>query len=622
MEKRAVLVFVAAGLAASAFATRRVNFDCDTLDIAEYRAYAKLAKDLGATHLAACQIEPSMWQWNANRHDPYPNWSMHRPSLFKFIVPKALEKYIPKDYAERNLSMLKERVKVLDEFGFKATFTGQEPAYLPEAAYRDHPSWRGPRCDQCARARTEYYAPCLDDPEMRSIYVSAVSEICKVGKFESFDLMSNDSGAGLCWYPYLYAGANGPEHCRMGKNISQRIVDFMSVFQEGAALAGYGDMRVNLNRYLSDDIVEMTLPKLKPGMKVQNRTLERETAVNVVGFPNPFVEQTYPVYAMPRMPALVEQMQRVEADPNGDALISVRSLEEIDTIRLLKAYWGKGGIGQGRLARYAALNAVAATFVGKERSESLVSVWDAIEECYARWGWAETGGHIFLLGTTHQRWLTRPLVCFPEELKAEERDYYREYQFQAREESCADDLVDLQAHRWLHGYGGTFAVSHTAAWCRKKIDGAVETVVPLVKFASDEESVKYLKGLILKLKLYRAVMVNADNMVAFQHLLNEGKARNDTKIYHEQLRMQDDPGFERCNMVIRREIENTNRIIGLLEESQRLGVRIIRTAERPEFTNVMNLAPVPDLILELKRKIEVTENHRRDVTRIYRQNNH
>lgn len=622
MEKRAVLAFVAAGLAASAFAARRVSFECDTLDIAEYRAYAKLAKDLGATHLAACQIEPSMWQWNANRHDPYPNWSMHRPSLFKFIVPKALEKYIPKDYAERNLSMLKERVKVLDEFGFKATFTGQEPAYLPEAAYRDHPSWRGPRCDQCARARTEYYAPCLDDPEMRSIYVSAVSEICKVGKFESFDLMSNDSGAGLCWYPYLYAGANGPEHCRTGKSVSQRIVDFMSVFQEGAALAGYGDMRVNLNRYLSDDIVEMTLPKLKPGMKVQNRTLERETAVNVVGFPNPFVEQTYPVYAMPRMPALVEQMQRVEADPDGDALISVRSLEEIDTIRLLKAYWGKGGIGQGKLSRYAALNAIAATFVGKERSESLVSVWDAIEECYARWGWAETGGHIFLLGTTHQRWLTRPLVCFPEELKPKERDYYREYQFQAREESCADDLVDLQAHRWLHGYGGTFAVSHTAALCRKKIDGAVETVESLVPFASDEESGKYLKGLILKLKLYRAVMVNADNMVAFQHLLNEGKARNDTKIYHEQLRMQDDPGFERCNMVIRREIENTNRIIGLLEESKRLGVRIIRTAERPEFTNVMNLAPVPNLILELKRKIKVTENHRRDVTRIYRQNNH
>lgn len=37
-------------------------------------------------------------------------------------------------------------------------------------------------------------------------------------------------------------------HLRQG--VTQRIVNFRSVFQEGAALAGYGDMRVNLNRYL------------------------------------------------------------------------------------------------------------------------------------------------------------------------------------------------------------------------------------------------------------------------------------------------------------------------------------------------------------------------------------
>lgn len=621
MVRSATLAFAAIGVVSSAFASRRVGFDFDTLDIGEYRAYAKLAKEFGATHLAACQIEPSMWQWNSNRHDPYPNWSMHRPSLFKFIVPAELEKYLPRDYAERNLARLKDRVKVLDEFGFRAAFTGQEPAYLPEAAYRDHPAWRGPRCDQCARARTEYYAPCLDNPELRAIYVRTVREICEIGKFESFDLMSNDSGAGLCWYPYLYPGANGPEHCRRDKTLPQRIVDFLSIFQEGAALAGYGDMRVNLNRYLSDDIVEMTLPKLKPGMKVRNRTMERQTAVNVIGFPNPFDEQTYPVYAMPRMPALVAQLQRAEADPEGDALISVRSLDEIDTIRLLRTYWGGNAVGQGKQARYAALNAIAATFVGRDRSEALVSVWDAIEKCYARWGWAETGGHIFLLGTTHQRWLTRPLVCFPNELKPEERDYYRAYQFQAREESCADDLVDLQAHRWLKGYGGTFAVSHTARLCQADLDGAISTASSLIRSAADPESGKYLAGLVLKLKLYRAVMVNAENMVAFQHLMDEGKARNDVGIHHEQARMQDDPGFELCNMRIRREVENTHLIIGVLEESRRLGIRVIRTADRPEFTNVMNLAPVPQLIEELKRKVEVTENHRRDVIRIYRQNN-
>ena len=118
-----------------------------------------------------------------------------------------------------------------------------------------------------------------------------------------------------------------------------------------------------------------------------------------------------------------------------------------------------------------------------------------------------------------------------------------------------------------------------------------------------------------------SVMVNEENIVAIHHLMEECKARNDLWRHHEQARMQDDPGFELCNMRIRREVENTHLIIGVLEESRRLGIRVIRTADRPEFTNVMNLAPVPQLIEELKRKVEVTENHRRDVIRIYRQNN-
>ncbi len=618
--KRLVFLLAAAG-ASCALAARRVSVDCDTLDLGEYRAYAELAKGLGATHLAACQIEPSMWQWDADRRDPYPNWSMHRPTVFKFVVPDELAKYLPRDYAARNLARLRERVKILDEFGFKATFTGQEPAYLPEAAYRDHPSWRGPRCDQCVRARTEYYAPCLDDPEIRAIYVKAVAELCRVGRFESFDLMTNDSGAGLCWYPDLYPGANGPTHCLTDKPLARRVVDFLSVFQEGAALAGLADMRVELDRKVTDDLLGQVLPLLKPGMSVRKRTLERTTALNVIGFPNPFAELTYPVCAMPRMPTVVKQVQKAEADPEGDVLIAIRSLEETDTIRLLKRRWGRRPIGPGAAARVAALLDVAATFVGEEKADALVEVWNDIEDCQLRWEWAYTGGHLFLLGTTHQRWLTRPLVCFPEELRPEERSYYRDYQFQAREERCADDLLDLQGDRWLSGRGGDFAVASAANKCAPTLERAIRTAASLVSAAADAESAKYLKGLALRLRLYRAVIANAVNVVDFQLLMDEGKARNDTRTWHSSIALQDDPGFERCNAIIRREIENAHDLIAILKEAQREGVGVIRTATRPEFTNVMNLPPVERLVGELEKKIEVTENHRRDVTRIYRKRN-
>lgn len=107
--------------------TRRIKVSANTANLEEYRKLAEFAKDLGATHLGADQIEPSMWQWNADRKDPYPNWSLQRPTLFKYIVPKELEKYLPADYAKRNLDTLAARVKILKEFGLKATFNGMEP---------------------------------------------------------------------------------------------------------------------------------------------------------------------------------------------------------------------------------------------------------------------------------------------------------------------------------------------------------------------------------------------------------------------------------------------------------------------------------------------------------------
>lgn len=615
------------GLSASALAVRRIELECDTLDMDEYRAYAKFASELGATHLAACQVEPSMWQWDQaqNRSDPYPNWSMHRPTIFKFVVPDALKPYLDVEYAARNLARLKARAKILDEFGLKASFMGQEPAYLPEKAYRDHPNWRGPRCDQCRRARTEYYAPCVDDPEVREFYRQGMEMLCREVKLEKFNFMANDSGSGFCWYPKLYPGKNGPRACA-GKPIADRIVEFLSLLQQGAADGGVTELKVNLNRYCIPEIVNAVLPKLKEGQSILNRTLTNATATRIIGFPNPFNEQSYPVFAMPRMIELVKQMQAAEDAPEDDVSITLRSFEETDMIRLLRTYWSKRKIGAGIRARDDALLSIAATFVGEKDAERLVRIWEDFEDVYARWNWAATGGHIFLLGTTHQRWLTRPLVCFPEELKPEEKQYYRDYLFQAGTEDEANDLVNLQGYRWLAGYSGDFAVSRTWSTTCGKLDRCIAEARELSRTATDAESTRYLKGYALKLALYRAVAENAAHVVDFQCLLDEGKARNSAlgapKDWHGNSHCQDDPGFERLNALIRNEIGNTLALIEILETARKEGITVILTASCDRFTNVMNLPPADRLIDELKTKIRVMEDHRHDVIRIYRSNNH
>ena len=65
----------------------------------------------------------------------------------------------------------------------QADFSGMEPAYFPEQAYLDHPKWRGARCDQTRRSRSEYYAPCVENPEVRRMYVDAVAKLCTVCPF-------------------------------------------------------------------------------------------------------------------------------------------------------------------------------------------------------------------------------------------------------------------------------------------------------------------------------------------------------------------------------------------------------------------------------------------------------
>ena len=613
--RRLTMAALAAVGTLGAFGDRKVTLECDTLDIGEYREYAKLAKELGATHLAACQVEPSIWQWDRDRADPYPNWSMHRPTIFKFVVPEELRPYIPADYAARNLARLKARMKVLKEFGLKATFTGMEPAYLPEAAYRDHPSWRGPRCDQSSRARYEYFAPCTDDPEMRAILVKGVTMLCREAPFEHFDFMCNDSGSGLCWYPRLYSGANGPDRCRTNFTLSERIVNFLSIFQEGAKAAGL-DATVNFNRYLRPEIVEQTLPRLKRGQSLLNRTADKAVATAIVGYPNPFGEHTYPIWSMPRVAAVVRQLQAAERDPDGDVSVTVRSLDETDMIRLLRMHFGKR-VGPTLLDAQNALARLAETFVGEEKADSLVRVWEAIEKFDTRFEGFQTGGHVFLLGTTHQRWLTRPLVAFPNELKPEEKDYYRAYQFQAREEKNADDLLDLQAHRWLGGYGGYHAFETTCTRFWPEADAVIARAASLVGAAKDEPSRRYLEALTLKLRLYRAVVKNARDAIAYQFYLDESANFQPKTCRTARPCNQGDVQWYEMNEIARSEIDNTFEIVGILETAEAKGLKVIRTASEDRFTNVMNLPPVDRLVRELRRKIEIMENHRRDTNRLF-----
>ena len=590
---------------------RKISVECPTSNLDEYRRLAELACELGATHLSASQVELSMWQWNVNRYDPYPNWSLHRPTIFKFIVPDELKGYLPEDYAKRNLEMLAKRVEILREFGLKATFNGMEPAYLPEKVYRDHPTWRGPRCDQSRRARTEYYAPCIDNPEVRNMYVRAIGELCKTAPFEHFQLMTNDSGGGLCWNDRLYPGPNGPSACRH-IDIGTRVVNFLSMFQEGAALAGL-EAEVNTRNILPHD-VPAVLPVLKKGQSINNRTLTSVTSTEIVGFHNYYLDNSNPIARLMRMSKIADHIQNIQGKTESNLQLAFRDLDEIDAIRFVKKYYRN--MPKGVIGKYTALLDMAAGFVGKDHAETLVETWDLVEKIHDRYEPLDTGGHIFLLGTIHQRWLTRPLVAFPNELKPEEKNYYREFQFQAQSEEDADNLLDLQANRWLSGLGGfnLYRMIHKEA--TPQITEAIKKISSLIEYAVDDEARNYLVSQTAKLKVWKCIMDNALNVITFQFYLDEADYNNPPKDWTYVISDQGNVRFYKLTEVVRSEIDNTLELINILQNATQ---PLIAQASSKEFENVMLLGP--DLIDQLKKKINIMEDHRRDFERLYKSYN-
>ena len=606
------LAFLVASAACASAAERKFTLSVPYENLDEFRAVAELAKELGADHVAANAVEPAMWQWDRNRYDPYPNWGFGNPTIFKFVVPDELKAWIPADYARRNLEALRARGKILREFGLKASFSGMEPAWFPEEAYRAHPAWRGPRCDQARRARGEYYAPCFDNAEVRAMYRKAVKELCEACPFDAFVFLSNDSGGGLCWCEGLYPGENGPYACRsvpMGVRISR----YLSVFQDGARDAGLGDVDAGVRHIAPKDEIQ-SLPSLKKGQSINGRSMSGRSVSAGVSI-GEYDEPTFPIWGLPRMGVYAKGLQCLRAAGKDTHLsIGFRSLEDRDAIDFVKAYFGK--IGPGEAARYRAIEDFAATRVGKADAVALAGVWNAIDKVADLLLHYQTGGHIFMLGTVHQRWLTRPFVAFPEELKPEEKDYYRQFQFQAQSEKHADDMSDLQGNTWLKGYAASFLLSRSCEEADRLLGAAEDTAATLAARHAAEPYGKELKLLKLRLAAYRCVLMNAKHAITFQDIMDRADRVNPPRDKTPRIWDQGDSELVTINQIVRDEIDMSYRLADLIDQAPG---RIFYTAPTKELTSVMHFEP--DLSASLRKRAVIMENHRRDFLRLYMSKN-
>jgi len=602
----------------SDFGIRRVVFSFRSETLQEFEQYARLAKEAGATHVDVSQLPGKSWWQRPDRSDPYPQWAYINPSIFKAFIPEKLRGHIPSASQEKFMTVMQDRCAILRRLGLKGYFKGGEPVMLPESVYIEHPLWRGPRVDKPTRSRNAQYAPAVDNPEVRALYREAMAGLIRnCPEIEIFRFLTNDSGTGLDWHPNLYPGVNGNtlySHIGLG----ERVAGFLATLQQGAEDAGVTGVEIAINgtgyEARPNENIE-AVRSLGTGMVLENRMMDGSTWSSVTGLEFYF-NSMFPLLGIPQHLRFVEELEQA-TQRRAPVLICFIDVEMGSLyFDLFQRFFEKPT--RGPLSRQILLRELAEDQVGKKAAFELTQVWNGIHNSVQKhmpinYGY---GGHIFLLGTIAQRWLTRPFVPFGTELTEEEFSYYRPFQFQGRSVEHAEDLADLQATRFVAGQGAARIISVLMGQARAEVSGARSSLSRVFKDLRDMELRSQLELLDLRLRAYSLVCRNAVNAVSYQEKLDYIRDKQIKPDFHPRFALDADPFRLDILGVARSEIDNTALLIEILENSDQ---KILHMTEDPKEED--SFAFGPDLVEQLRKKIRIMHDHWLDYDRIFTQPN-
>jgi len=589
----------------------KIVFGCYTEDIRDFEEFAIRAKVSGATHINLSNEDLPWARWEYDtENDPYPSWVCSNMGLLKVATPQALKTYLPQDYAERVLAILEARCRVLRKHGLKAALRTFEPQMLPEKVYVDHPLWRGPRVDQPSRSRLARWAPDVDNPAVLQLYGESLSILLKhCPEIELLSLTTNDSGTGLSWSGGLYSGSSGNTFNK-NRRMDQRILDFFSSLQEAAQLMG-GSLQIDIVS-TREEFPERIAAQLPGGMAIENREGPDGRPFKCeVGFLMDYYQAFYPVQGIPDPVQFLQDLQAANKSGAkrlfvllGDRFNKELYFDLYDQFNLSPA--------NDALSQLLLLRNIARNKIGEGAAGDLLDVWLALHEARKPLCHAENGGHVFYLGSVQQRWLTRPFVPFPEELKPEDQDYFRKYQFQARTEAHANDLADLQASRVYAGWSGKFFMSKLMSSVRASVSQARRSVANLLKTPLSPQQNRELQLLDRRLQALTLLCVNAENAISYQAQMD----RLTTLKCQPEFRPEaGTPSSWDRNLILetaRKEIDNTAMLLQLLESSEE---NLFDLAPSKETEDIRRLGP--DFKEQLRTKLRIMNEHWLDYNRIF-----
>lgn len=606
-------------LALSCLASTLLAQGSGAIDLAEFEHRASLAKDLGATHVSLTEGLP-LATWQLDTNDPYPAWFAHHAGLLTIFPPRDVAGYVDKEYAASVSGIVEKRCAILRKHGLKGVWSANEPAVLPEAFFAAYPELRGPRIDQPNRSRKVYFAPNVDDPLTLRMYRDAMRSLLSAcPEAEQFNWVTTDAGSGFDWAPSLYPGLNGNTRYK-NKPLSDRVAGFLINLQQAAAAAGH-PIRISLRPIeprswmiptFSPDVLAEIIRKLPAGIAVEGREgpdgrpfagvttvrLGGSAFYPVVGLAIPPTSADSALWSTPKNGWMVDF---------GDPASTESTGRIIQCVRLAAPH--------GAVDRATTLRACAAQQVGESRAEDLLEVWQSLNDAML---YLQTlnFGDMLRMGHVLNRWITRPLVPFPEELTADEQKDYRAYLFQAKGDEQAANVADIQAMRMYEGWGAHLLFERAIELTLSRVGHAQDLLSRLLASKPDEKAREELERMSLRLHAVADLLQSADNMVAYQAQLDRVKALQHPVEANPVLGVQS--SWDRTNLM-----ETARRERDISVDLQRLlnstGERILDMSPDPAHETIMRLGP--NISAQLKHKVEIMDRHWRDYGRLFTEPN-
>ena len=199
--------------------------------------------------------------------------------------------------------------------------------------------------DQANRSRVARFAPCVDNEEVLELYREATAELIRrCPEIEILDMLTTDSGSGLCWSAGLYPGANGNSLCK-DRPMSERVIGFMEALRAGAKVGG-GDLELEMHpigpcewMVPSIDDPEGIARQMSKGMALKNMEGPDGTPFRAGAGVHWEWNFFYPVVGVPQVVSFVRQLQGASTSESPRLNIAIEPYARELYERAFELFW-------------------------------------------------------------------------------------------------------------------------------------------------------------------------------------------------------------------------------------------------------------------------------------------